>query len=90
MAYLLGSDHSSFSTHSKMSRDIFNNNVLDRYNCVDEVKTRYYLKDPSLMKADDSYPVHSPIAICQFPQEKYNKLFKHGHWHALLLVCNHR
>ena len=64
-------------TSSTLSRNIFNRNVLDRYNHVDEMERRYYLNAPSLMKADTSYSDYGPIAICGFLQEEYSKLYKY-------------
>ena len=78
---LLGTQH--LLKTSKTSIDIFNHNVLNKCNRVDEMETRYYLKDPTLMKADPTYSDFGPIAICRFLQDEYSKLLKNDYWSAL-------
>lgn len=71
---------------SKTSSEIFNRNILNYYADMDEMETKFYLKDPRLMEADAMYPTHGPVGCCGYIQDEYSKLFKHGRWPALTPV----
>ena len=50
----------------KTESEIFNRNISNDYASIDEMETKYLLKDPKVVISDPLYSTHGPVGCCGY------------------------